>query len=383
MKVLVRFSEVLVGSFCIFRNAGCSSEVNMRILLLASLLVLLNAQRLPAIAPEDKTAITAQIESLVGKILTDRNRIESGHVTITSKDGVEKSTILHEFWFDREHSRYDRVDLETAKAEMTGRRIVLCKYCPTKGYYIRHSFSPNAPVATAAEALKIIDPDAAALAIFDTRTLGLSLPGLTTEAKMNDLFRWPPEVEQVLATEQDDKDRYLTVVTTIPGRDLSAKLWFSETKDRSLVKAENRTGEMGKSYVSTMSCEMELQTNLKCWLPSKIEFTRLLDAKIIKHREYAIQYESMNQPLDPALFTIEGIQLPPGTTVVRNRYHNPYDVIDKNGKPVEYDPATGGEKIIDPTAPRFSNSHRKSILLAAGLILLSALAYRLIRRKRN
>jgi hypothetical protein len=323
---------------------------------------------LPALRADDRESFDA----IRFKLIQEREKIKSAHVTMSARDMVKNNHMIFEYWYDTKHSRFDQIlDVKNAPS----RRNILCVHCPKEGYFIQHVPSDTPLFGSAATSQKMDDPKNRTFRILDTRTLGLS-ENVSPEAEVEKILAYPATAKVMKAN--TEVAGYQVYEISVAERMATKKFWFSEKQNNSLVKIEGiRAIGKAPDQVS-FECELTFYPEIQTWLPHKITHKGELGGKP-KHETYEIKFDSINQPLDPKLFTLEGVNLPPQTVVVTRRPHQPYDIVNDEGKITKLD-----LKTMQPAPPEEPRIFRaKTVLLGTGLFLMMIVAIRLIRKNRG
>ncbi len=160
---------------------------------------------------------------------------------------------------------------------------------------------------------------------FDIRVIGLmNWAGLDFGVSWQDTLRFVQSLPHHAAAETDSIYRLVLVDQENEARLallLDAKKGFSAVRLEQWEGPANSTGDWGEP---TEVGETSWAKKNGVWVPTA--FYQEVRRPVRKRRELSIEWESVNEPVDEALFTWQGMGLPEGTLVVDERLGKPIKV---------------------------------------------------------
>lgn len=91
--------------------------------------------------------------------------------------------------------------------------------------------------------------------------------------------------------------------------------WIAPELGHSVVQTEfSSLSKQGKRR--TQRVHSKLAQHGDVWFPSECEYTCYSDDELIAHELWIVKNATFNSPIDPAVFTLAGLELPQGTYVV-------------------------------------------------------------------
>ncbi len=144
----------------------------------------------------------------------------------------------------------------------------------------------------------------------------------------------------------------------------SSAYWFAPEMAYSILRSTYDDPE-GPHYEGQFDVVQWRDSGI--WFPQKAVY-KVMDAsgQLLRHEEQNIKILSINEDLDPALFTLQAINPPPGTKVYDNRPHVPSaSRFQWDGKQV----VPFREKTSHASKPKPSDNHVRWILLLNACIL--------------
>jgi hypothetical protein len=90
------------------------------------------------------------------------------------------------------------------------------------------------------------------------------------------------------------------------------RAWVSPAKNCSVLRIEiAKQWEDGK-WVTSIECRPKAHNNGAVWFPESVTARKHRNGELIEEEIATIRSAAFNQPVDPALFTLEGLGMPPG-----------------------------------------------------------------------
>jgi hypothetical protein len=145
----------------------------------------------------------------------------------------------------------------------------------------------------------------------DGRLLGVSPAAtsrLRTDRPMDSTIASPNRQGPTEIVHEDDR----TVVRFKKKSGSAIELGFKKHGECDLLILAKIEGKAGKL---TMSCSHVQESRSKLWFPDKIEVIHTEGEKTIDHDVTRVTVNSLNEVIDPGLFTLESLSLPPGTPI--------------------------------------------------------------------
>jgi hypothetical protein len=136
------------------------------------------------------------------------------------------------------------------------------------------------------------------------------------------------------------------------------------------IAARREDGE----WVTSIECRPKAHNNGAVWFPESVSFRRQRNGELMEEEIVTIRSAAFNQPVDPTLFTVEGLGMPPG--------HMIDDL--SNGSAGTWD----GEKVVPLRAPPPSPAdlkpriHKTWLLLSLVSAAAAALALWVLWRRK-
>ncbi|MDR0610835.1 MAG: hypothetical protein LBG58_12045 [Planctomycetaceae bacterium] len=195
-----------------------------------------------------------------------------------------------------------------------------------------------------------------------------NLKELEGQLTMTDEFLNDTECKKILYVKE--KDEYHFAV------------WIAPQYGYSPIRMESQTKKYGLFDSTTVEVRQYKDTDL--WVPVKATVQRLENGKLFRKTEYAITVYSINEPLDPKLFTPELLDIPVGTPVEMFSSHNPPNIKRQfwDGKKTVTEGELFIQKIQDENAAK--NNKRRILGVVSGLILISIVCfYKFFTRRKS
>ncbi len=248
-----------------------------------------------------------------------RQRIKYGHVVLDWKEarlgrsgrpGGGTQVRKVELFFHLDEKRSD---------EQRGEELqIRCTNATSIGQFAAYVASPrHDPFVTLTNRSQVTDEPR--YFILDPRELGC-LPGpygLTLSRGIDSYLTRPDRSDdKVTAATLDGIPCRLISYTT--DTQAHIKVWICPERDFNVLRWESRfTSSNGTTYEDISQIEVTRHEPSGIWFPSKVEYVRKRDDADFLLETIAVTLQSLDEPLDPALFTVAGIdKIAEGTRVV-------------------------------------------------------------------
>ncbi|QJW95346.1 hypothetical protein FTUN_2894 [Frigoriglobus tundricola] len=256
------------------------------------------------------------IPHLLAKLRAPREEITRYELVIDARTAQGNARAhIHHVWLDGPRVREDRLDNFAGKVS---RRRVDCTHGPNLGEFFTVAYDPQ--------------PDFSKLAI---------IRPLTDRQKVNG--EWRIRIEDLGATHEElvnlaarDLDWYVnrpewaerkvvrarwkgmpayTIVLSAPAMKTKPTLEVTLLPQRgyAAVSARHTWNREGEAVVETT--ESELMRAAGIWLPATCVYREEVNGKQTGGLTQKVQFVSLNKPIDAKAFTLEGMDLIPGTLV--------------------------------------------------------------------
>jgi len=151
------------------------------------------------------------------------------------------------------------------------------------------------------------------------------------------------------------------------------RAWISPAKNYSVLRMEIAEQSEDGESVTSIECRPKAHNNGAVWFPESVTARRHRNGQLMSEEIATIRSAAFNQPVDPALFTVEGLGMPPG--------HMINDLSNAS------DGTWDGEKVVPLRAPPpppvdlESGMRRTWLLLSLASAAAAALAFWVLRRR--
>lgn len=304
--------------------------------------------------------------------------------------GVERRMRV---WQDGEKLRFDHTNfhVKTIAPDGTVKRStrpdgaqVEAAVLTPDGYIfgMLNEFENSAPVAAR------VGPRGASPAVelkaWDIRFLGLTpMPaGLLHSTKTASFYATQDRVRQELTAEMVDGAELQVSRYERPDAKQVA-LWIDPARNYSLVRADfSMTMKDGKRRVQSIRARPK-RYGEAIWFPEQVEYTCFVEDQKTEHELWTITDAVVDAPIDPRVFTVEGLSLPPKTYVAGLPEEvAPSGSMIWDGKKLVDTPYTQQQREQAQAKKEFKESRRSSWLVwaiivnAVGAIILLGLYWR-------
>ena len=94
------------------------------------------------------------------------------------------------------------------------------------------------------------------------------------------------------------------------------RMWIAPSQNYSIVRAIIVPGSGGGSLLDRIECENREYGSPGVWYPRRVCYERFVDGKFYYEVVLTVQKARFNQPVDEAVFTLAGMDIPEGTRVI-------------------------------------------------------------------
>jgi len=151
------------------------------------------------------------------------------------------------------------------------------------------------------------------------------------------------------------------------------RAWISPAKNYSVLRMEIADKREDGQWLTSIECRPKAHDDGAVWFPESVTARKHRNGELMEEEIATIRSAAFNQPVDPTLFTLEGLGMPPGRMIqdLSNRSTGTWD----------------GEKVVPLMAPPpapvdlESESRRTWLLLSWAAAAGAALAFWVLRRR--
>jgi hypothetical protein len=257
------------------------------------------------------------------QILAARRRIVRGELVIDSRD-VSGSILKdphppvpceHRLWFDGDKVRHDRLFRSPAG---NPNRMIKCRNCPNRNDFIRHTIEPGNRAARVLQ-LARIRPDEQTnewFDVLDPRGLGMvSGPAANLVNSRYDAFVGSPDRTNVSASDQVWNGKPCVRIDFTARTGAAGQIWAVPEWDHNVVRIFGTATVNGVAFVQSLEVEVARVGPDGPWFPAKCTYSDIRDGRSRFRLVERIQVKSLNQPIDPRVFQLAGMDIPPRTLV--------------------------------------------------------------------
>lgn len=108
-----------------------------------------------------------------------------------------------------------------------------------------------------------------------------------------------------------------------PKNESTYKVWISLEQGPSVLQIQEQFGK--KTYTRKNQIEKHLPSGI--WFPISSEYTYSVNGNLVETEKVVLDIHSLNQRIDPSLFTIAGIGLPEGTKILHDPKSNGHTLV--------------------------------------------------------
>lgn len=98
---------------------------------------------------------------------------------------------------------------------------------------------------------------------------------------------------------------------------VAVRYWIDPARGDSVVRMESEFDRDGTHYKNLLNVDVAYLDAAKIWFPAGCTYQRLENDRVTKSEQLTVRVVSLNEPIDPAVFTLSGMDIPPGTHVAR------------------------------------------------------------------
>jgi hypothetical protein len=160
----------------------------------------------------------------------------------------------------------------------------------------------------------------------DKGVIGISQPrdprrlGLVTSDFLNivhyplDKFLTNPARRNTTVTQEEYDGVICTLVTITTQNRATVRAWIAADRGYNVLKMDASIDHGGSRWTDTIETEVEQVTPGMIWFPTRYHYKRTLKGADVEEQG-TIQVVSLNEPIPPEVFTLQGIGVPPGWPV--------------------------------------------------------------------
>ena len=306
-----------------------------------------------------------------------RQKIVSAHLEMdqtlyrgeSSDPSVVRTTTI---WFDGRRCRNDVMHKVTMGGPF---REICCNNAPFVGYhlYFTTRSQPGEPptgvlITKLTPARKLIE-----LNVIDPRTIGMALvsSGNLVTSTIDSVVgradrRATTEVAEIFGGRPCRLVEYIG--RPVPYR---MRLWIVPECDYAVAKLE-LTSDDGK-VVETVENSLTFIPSARLWFLEASEYRQVFDGRLVQRETVKVNVKSLNEPVPDGSFTLEGMDIPPGTYVIGAPDTVPGKVYKWNGQEIVEDRDYGVRREV-----KIRGQRQSSVWLYAGVAGFGILAVRLL-----
>ena len=262
----------------------------------------------------------AEVREVEDRVLAARKALRTGQMVIAYRitDGAGKHLPDRDYrvhiWWDGHRVRTDHVARPADPAPV---RTITCWHCERDGLRFHHSPDPKNPAVIEAAFGPITPADEPAQRPPDPRALGLiPFPFLNCYGKPLDTLIGRPNRSNVRGERAGDREEVTIEFDASPT--LRARARVEPAKGDVVTRVEWLTvGPDGKTGAATWTLETTYKEVRRAgaWFPAEFTYTETAGGKETERHQGRVTEVFLNDRVDPGLFTIAGLGLPPGTVI--------------------------------------------------------------------
>jgi len=330
------------------------------------------------------------IAELIQKLHAPRQAIESYELVIDQQQ-VEGDSEPHlwRIWRDGTHYRTDH--LHSFNGAGSFARLIQCEDCERKGatFTMNYDVVPN-PGATGS-----LKPNSSIVKPLGDLKLRIEDFGAMSEELINTMHRgintyndrsdWTKKrVERCI---WKDKPAFRIVMERHKASSTTLfEVTFLPECGFAAVQAKSSWNEGEKRVLNVSESDLSLVAGI--WLPKVCVYTKHVDGKLTERATQKVDFRKLNQPIDPKVFTLRGMDLTPGTLIQDDQ--DGEKTLEWEGEKLG-EPAKGTIRFVSPTddlpvtEERRSGSRRLLLYVLGGAAVLASgyFAARLIASLRS
>jgi type II secretory pathway pseudopilin PulG len=258
-----------------------------------------------------------QLLSIQNKILSARKNIQRYDLEVKIIQKERDTTFDHHFYIRKDG---DKFYYEHTNAKPVSSRSIVCKDGDASGYTFRYNYLAEGTVNSGRYDRGGLTKEDR---IFDPILLGLvngtlfEVKRVTLDTALGELFTTKPTTitQEVLSDKKCLKFEYLMPESVY-------RIWLDENSYNLLKHESIREDKYGKlSRVTTVNVE---KFNDEIWFPTSVHYVETFNGKKSVDFQADIIVHSLNNPVDPARFSRQSMQLPVGARIF-------YDPLGRSG----------------------------------------------------
>jgi hypothetical protein len=325
-------------------------------------------------------AAPAQISGFERQVIDYRRAIRQAELVMSSRTFKNSKEIDREpktyFWLDGDRLRCDRWLKLEGEDEPT--RRIYCRNCQIDKHFVFYSGQklPKGKVMVL-DIHEMTRATAPQERIPEFRALGMAAEQIGDSESFEAVLAYPNRENLALTPETLNGVDCQRLSYRVPGGG-SVRAWIAKDRGPSVMRIEIESEFRGKRLSFLADSELEKMSGV--WFPKKYTYIHRVDGVEVDRRVIDVQVKSFNKPIDPEVFTVAGIGIPPqtpimGITDVRRGQliWDGKEIVSRNKQP------------LPPEVKESNKAHRKRswlIGVSAGSAVLAAFCVGLYFRRR-
>jgi hypothetical protein len=327
---------------------------------------------------------TADLEKLLFEIVQSRMAIKTGVFEVSSKIFKEKDSLgtfitKRTVYLSDDSYRCDSVlpMMNSHDGLRQVERTISCHNCEG-GFHVAYDsrlLGDGIPISLYMRERSMVAPHS--YPEFDPGMIGLFPADIInlhhfTLSEFKKIFAPPSSSLQV----KDD------TVTVISLGDVSRQITVSLAEGFTIRRAVAEYDYKDRHFVETVELDWRYAEKAEVWLPTRSVYTQTIDDKIYSSEDAVIVASKVNEPLDQSLFSLAGMDLPAGLSVMKiEGPKSPAVALEWDGSSlIDIGPSIQEGKEAFGEVTRHSNRH---LLLAVNFFAVVAVFLLTIYRKRR
>ncbi len=277
-----------------------------------------------AVASQGTAAPIPDARTLEDRVVAQRAALARGHIELESSIRIGERSIKtrRSIYFDGRKIRGDvtRLDGQKSDERDAPAREINCFNDKSFIYYNDEPIGGGHSMAINLVDLRSFTNDRETHSVSDPRLLGIA----PTDVAMLVYFRLNAlvvgsgtEPRSVSREAYKGQDCYVVSrgASGGPGKG-RLRLWIAPAKGMGVVRSERRSGSDDSAIVDSVESELERIEGPGIWYPRTCHYRRVEGGKVTREQDVLVTSATFNQPIDPAVFTLAGMEVPVGKRVL-------------------------------------------------------------------
>lgn len=259
------------------------------------------------------------VNQLEDAVVNKRREIKTAHIVLNSYYSNEEVEINKKFeakreiWISGEQIRCDLFTQDDGIA--TPHRNVFCRNCPLKGRYVHFTDIKSLDGVRIGSLgridLKDSESQVVEGAVIDIRRIGLvPLPIGMTEIPLGFVIGRADRSETKIESGRwKGQDCYILSYRS-PGLGGHVRITIVPVWGHSVVQIARDFGHPADLTRDLLESDVKRVAGFEGWFPTHCIYTRHRRGKIVAREELVIDIKSLNQPIDPEVFRMTGMNVP-------------------------------------------------------------------------